>query len=95
MKRINTVIVVWLVVFAVCAAATPAQQSRRPVIQMAILLDTSGSMDGLLDQARSQLWKIVNEFIEAKKNGTRPDLEVALYEYGNVRTQALSDKFFR
>src|SRR5205807_1438924 len=41
------------------------------------------SMDGLIDQARTQLWRIVNEFAAAKKRGVTPDLYVALYEYGN------------
>lgn len=53
------------------------------LIQMAILLDTSNSMDGLIDQAKSNLWKIVNELATTKKNGENPILEVALYEYGN------------
>ncbi len=51
-------------------------------IQLAILLDTSGSMDGLIDQARSRIWKIVNELAAARKNGRAPRLQVALYEYG-------------
>lgn len=51
-------------------------------IQLAILLDTSGSMDGLIDQAKSQLWKIVNELATTKKNGKNVELFVALYEYG-------------
>jgi len=51
-------------------------------IQLALLLDTSGSMDGLIDQAKSQLWKIVNELATSKKNGKPSDLYVALYEYG-------------
>jgi hypothetical protein len=55
----------------------------KPKIQIAILIDTSGSMDGLIDQARTQLWKIVNEFALVKQNGVTPDVEVALYEYGN------------
>jgi len=54
-----------------------------PKIQLAILLDTSNSMDGLINQARAQLWKIVNDLALAKHEGKRPDLEVALYEYGN------------
>ena len=33
---------------------------------LALLLDTSNSMDGLIDQAKSQLWKIVNELAAAK-----------------------------
>ena len=52
-------------------------------IQLAILLDTSNSMDGLIDQARAQLWRVVNELARAKRNGVHPRLEVALFEYGN------------
>ena len=51
-------------------------------IQLAILLDTSNSMDGLINQARTQLWKIVNELATAKRSGQAPNLQVALYEYG-------------
>ncbi len=52
-------------------------------VQLAILLDTSGSMSGLIEQAKTQLWSIVNTFIQAKQNGRVPFVEVALYEYGN------------
>ncbi|MEW6556752.1 MAG: FlgO family outer membrane protein [Elusimicrobiota bacterium] len=57
--------------------------SKKPLVQVAILLDTSGSMDGLINQARTQLWKIVNELVSSEKNGSQPTIEVALYEYGN------------
>ncbi len=52
-------------------------------IQIALLLDTSNSMDGLIDQAKTQLWKVVNTFIDAERDGEVPYVEVALYEYGN------------
>ncbi len=52
-------------------------------IQLAILLDTSNSMDGLIGQAKSQLWKVVNELARTRRNGRAPVLEVALFEYGN------------
>jgi len=81
-------ILISLVTFSIILnpLATAAEtQAERPVIQMVILLDTSNSMDGLIDQARTRLWAIVNEFITAEKNGMRPALEVALYEYGNNR----------
>ncbi len=55
---------------------------KKSSVQLALLLDTSGSMDGLIDQAKSQLWKIVNELAKTKKNGSSVDLYVALYEYG-------------
>ncbi len=66
---------------APAATAMPAIQ-KVPLVQMAILLDTSGSMSGLIDQARTELWAIVNEFIFAKRDGLAPDVQVALYEYG-------------
>ncbi|HYH06955.1 MAG TPA: vWA domain-containing protein [Thermoanaerobaculia bacterium] len=74
------------------AAAPPPPQKavRKPVIQLAILLDTSNSMDGLIDQARTQLWRVVNEFGRARKRGEIPELHVALYEYGNTRLAAES-----
>ena len=52
-------------------------------IKVALLLDTSNSMDGLIDQAKAQLWEIVNELSYAKCKSARPNLEIALYEYGN------------
>ena len=58
-------------------------KTKKPLVQVAILLDTSNSMDGLISQAKSQLWKIVNEFIHARQNGERPEVQVALFEYGN------------
>ncbi|BFP40080.1 hypothetical protein FGF1_09250 [Flavobacteriaceae bacterium GF1] len=53
-------------------------------VKIALLLDTSNSMDGLINQAKAQLWDIVNEFTYAKcGNHTMPELQIALYEYGN------------
>jgi hypothetical protein len=58
-------------------------------VQIALLLDTSNSMDGLINQAKSQLWDIVNEFSLAKcDNETRPNLQIALYQYGNDNLSA-------
>ena len=64
------------------ARASVENDVPQPLIQIGILLDTSGSMKGLIDQAKGQLWKIVNEFIKAKQNGLPPEVHVGLYEYG-------------
>lgn len=61
----------------------PQDFGAKPLVQVAILLDTSNSMDGLINQARAQVWKIVNELVSAEKSGSKPAIEVALYEYGN------------
>lgn len=57
-------------------------------VDVAILLDTSNSMDGLIHQAKSQLWTIVQQFARARKNGCAPRLRVALFEYGNTNLPA-------
>ena len=58
--------------------------AKDQTIMIALLLDTSNSMDGLIDQAKSQLWKIVNEVAAAKSgDGKQPNIKIALYEYGN------------
>ncbi|MCP4765199.1 MAG: VWA domain-containing protein [Gammaproteobacteria bacterium] len=56
---------------------------ERPRIQLAIILDTSNSMDGLIEQTRNQLWQVVNEFSTARQDGVTPILEIALFEFGN------------
>jgi hypothetical protein len=82
---------IWIVLMSICMPAfaeeavcedpgPPKDQS----IMLALLLDTSNSMDGLIEQAKSQLWKIVNELAAAKcGDGNRPTIKIALYEYGN------------
>ncbi|MCE5276670.1 MAG: vWA domain-containing protein [Planctomycetaceae bacterium] len=56
--------------------AAPAEKE----VDIAICLDTSNSMDGLIDAAKQKLWAIVNELATAKP---KPKLRVALYQYGN------------
>ena len=80
----NTLI--FLIVLVVCAQTLNGTAEKaapqKPLVQIAILLDTSGSMQGLIEQAKGQLWKICNEFIKARQNGVAPEVQVALYEYG-------------
>ena len=61
----------------------PVVDKKESLVQVAILLDTSNSMDGLIEQAKTQLWKIVNEFNQAKQGDKVPVVQVALYQYGN------------
>ena len=49
-------------------------------IDVAICLDTSNSMDGLIDSAKAKLWTIVNDLAKIQPT---PTLRVALYHYGN------------
>ncbi|MCX7824011.1 MAG: VWA domain-containing protein [Verrucomicrobiae bacterium] len=63
---------------ACCASARSAPEKERP-IDLVICLDTSNSMDGLINAAKQKLWDIVNELAKAKP---KPHLRVALYAYG-------------
>src|SRR3954465_14738362 len=77
-----------MIIFSVTSFAAAPRRDDAPVgkqsIMLALLLDTSNSMDGLIDQAKSQLWKIVNELAAARcDDKTRPTIKIALYEYGN------------
>lgn len=66
------------------------EKPAKQFVKIALLLDTSNSMDGLINQAKAQLWDIVNEFTYARcGNEARPSLQIALYEYGN---DAISSK---
>ena len=56
--------------------------NQNPKIQAAILLDVSNSMDGLIEQAKAQLWNMVSVMGKAKCDGVAPQIEIALYEYG-------------
>ena len=70
--------------------AEPARAvKKQPLVQLALLLDTSGSMSGMINQARTQIWAIVNEFLKAEQDGQKPRLEVALFQYG---TPTLGDE---
>ena len=72
-------------------SVTPPHKHISNTVKIALLLDTSNSMDGLIDQAKSQLWDIVNKFAYVKArcgndpnpDYIRPNLEIALYQYGN------------
>jgi hypothetical protein len=52
---------------------------ERP-IDLALCLDTSNSMDGLIDAAKRRLWDVVNDLSHVKPV---PRLRVALLSYGN------------
>ncbi len=49
-------------------------------IQLALLLDTSNSMDGLINQAKNQLWETISHL---SKQAPEAEIEIALYHYGN------------
>ena len=72
-------------VLSLMALTNPVKKSAQQKIQVAILLDVSGSMEGLIEQAKAQLWNMVSVMGKAQcNNNVTPKIEIALYEYGRT-----------
>lgn len=76
-----------MTMLAAAAAAMAAETTTAPRpaaaqrhVDLVICLDTSNSMDGLIESAKQKLWAVVGELATARP---RPVLRVALYQYGN------------
>jgi Mg-chelatase subunit ChlD len=52
--------------------------AAKPRVQVCFVLDTTGSMSGLIEGAKRKIWTIANQIIEAEPT---PDLEVSLLAY--------------
>ncbi len=64
---------------AVACDDDPPAKAERP-IDLALCLDTSNSMDGMIDAAKRRLWDVVNDLSHVRPV---PRLRVALLSYGN------------
>ncbi len=56
-------------------------------VDLVLCLDTSGSMQGLIDSARARLWDVVNSLAQAKPT---PRLRVGLLTYGSPSNSTAS-----
>src|SRR5262249_17113487 len=57
---------------------TPAEEGRP--IDVVLCFDVSGSMEGLVGQAKAKMWDLVNDLAKVKP---APQLRVGLYSYGH------------
>jgi len=55
-----------------------AKDAKKPRIEVCFVLDTTGSMSGLIEGAKEKIWSIANEMIAAKPT---PELKLALIGY--------------
>jgi Mg-chelatase subunit ChlD len=76
----------WLPVLAAIAGlglaftshAAPAPEFRRPTVEVVFCLDTTGSMSGLIDGAKTKIWQICNQIMNGKPT---PILRVGLVAF--------------
>ena len=77
----NLIIALLLCTLLLCTSADkPKRKSSK--IQIALLLDVSGSMAGLINQAKGQFWRMVNELTKATRNGQNVRIELSILSYG-------------
>jgi Mg-chelatase subunit ChlD len=50
----------------------------RPTVEMVFVLDTTGSMSGLIQGAKDRIWGIVNDVLKGAQN---PQVRVGLVGY--------------
>lgn len=58
-----------------------AGSDNQPTLEMVFVLDTTGSMSGLLDGAKQRIWGIVNDVM---KTQTRPVVRIGLVAYRDL-----------
>ncbi|MFL6514354.1 MAG: vWA domain-containing protein [Chthoniobacterales bacterium] len=78
--RIWPVLLVTLSSLALSPARStkPESSSEKPRIEVCFVLDTTGSMGGLLEGAKQKIWSIANEMVSAKPT---PALKLGLIGY--------------
>ncbi len=69
--------------------AQPAH-AQKPVVEVAFVLDTTGSMSGLIENAKRKIWSIATSIVDAN-----PDAEVrmALVAYRDIGDEYVTKKF--
>src|SRR5450432_776924 len=63
---------------SIALAAEPATKPAAPTIEVCFVLDTTGSMSGLIDGAKQKIWSIANEIIRTENH---PQVRIALVGY--------------
>ena len=58
-------------------------ESDTNFVQIALLIDVSGSMQGLLSQTQTQIWQMLNYTDKFRMQGEIPITEIAILTYGN------------
>ena len=66
----------------------PAKQTFRvpdkPRMELVFVIDTTGSMGGLIDGAKKKIWSIVNEIVTAKP---QPEIRIGFVAYRDIKDE--------
>lgn len=70
--------------------AAPEQAAERPRIDVVFVLDTTGSMGGLLEGAKQTIWSIANRLASGQP---QPDIRVGVVAYRDLGDEYVSKSF--
>jgi hypothetical protein len=79
-KIVQTMTVATVAAMAMVLISLPAslEAGTAPQIEVCFVLDTTGSMGGLIEGAKAKIWSIANQMVAAKPT---PELRIALVAY--------------
>ncbi|HXK24923.1 MAG TPA: vWA domain-containing protein [Myxococcota bacterium] len=78
MTTIRALLVALLLLPSAASATAQPDSKVRPRIEVAFVLDTTGSMSGLIDGAKRKIWQIANQLASGKPT---PDIRIGLVGY--------------
>jgi Mg-chelatase subunit ChlD len=92
-STIAAVIIFTLLTISGQCIAGPAQSlvaTMKPRIEVCFVLDTTGSMGGLIEGAKQKIWSISNQMVSAKPT---PELKIALIGYRDRKDEYVTKLF--
>ena len=72
------------------AAAAAAAPEKKPQVEVCFVLDTTGSMSGLIEGAKAKIWSIANQIVKQKPT---PSVKIALIGYRDRRDEYVTRRF--
>jgi len=89
-SAIVTLLLAGMVLAPLSALAKEPQAKEKPRIEVCFVLDTTGSMTGLIEGAKQKIWSIANEITSAKPT---PDIRMGLIGYRDRGDEYVTKSF--
>lgn len=71
-------------------ACSPASAQARPAVEVAFVLDTTGSMAGLIEGAKRKIWSIATAIVDANPDA---DIRMGLVAYRDIGDEYVTKRF--
>ena len=79
-----------LTVLASLPFLTPSPASAKPAVEVAFVLDTTGSMGGLIEGAKRKIWSIATAIVDTNPDA---DIRMGLVAYRDIGDEYVTRKF--